>query len=151
MCACPSRLGMLIFCMQHALEVHCVHMAALLLPAGHSAQVLEYDGSICMMDNRPYQGWRRLYVGAIKGRRALRSLYVLIVQHLTYNSMPHPLFDVYHYQARWACARHYCVFVTLVIIFCGAPYLCLFMAGFCCQPQKATEIEEIIRDGSTKG
>ena len=37
-------------------EVRCVYTAALLLSACHSAQVLEYDGSTCTMDNRPYQG-----------------------------------------------------------------------------------------------
>ena len=88
MYVCPSRLGMLIFYTQCALELRRTHAAALLLSAGHSTQLPEYDGSIRMMDDRPYQGGRRSYVGVIKGRRALRSLYVLIVQGLKYNYAP---------------------------------------------------------------
>ena len=79
MYVCPSRLGMLIFCMRHVLEVRRAHMAALLLSAGHNAQVLEYNGLIHTMDDSPYQEWRRSYVGAIKGQRTLQSLYVPIV------------------------------------------------------------------------
>ena len=54
MYVCTSRLGMLIFCMWRALEIRRVHTAAPLLSVGLSAQVIEYDGSICTtrtMDN----------------------------------------------------------------------------------------------------
>ena len=59
MYVCPSRLGMLIFCKRCVLKVQCAHATTLLLLAGLSAQVLEYDRSICttrMMDNTSYQG-----------------------------------------------------------------------------------------------
>ena len=56
MYVCPLRLGMLIFCVRRVLKVRHMQAAVLLLSVGHSAQVLEYDGSIRMMDNRPYQG-----------------------------------------------------------------------------------------------
>ena len=39
---CPSRLGMLIFCMWRALEIQHVHTAAPLLSVGLSAQVIKY-------------------------------------------------------------------------------------------------------------
>ena len=84
-------------CTWHALKVWRAHAAALLLSAGHSAQVLEYNGSVCTMDNSPYQGRRRSCIGAIKGRGTLRSRYVLFVQRLMYNTPhPAPLLDVYH-------------------------------------------------------
>ena len=44
--------------MWRVLGVRCAHAAALLLLAGHSAQVLEYDVSIHAMDNGSYQGRR---------------------------------------------------------------------------------------------
>ena len=45
------------------------------------ARVLEYDGSVCSiktMDNKD-EGSSTLYVGAIKGRHALQSLYVHVI------------------------------------------------------------------------
>ena len=49
---CPSRLGMLIFSAQRVLKVSHTHAAAL-LSTDRRVPVLEYDGSICKMDNRP--------------------------------------------------------------------------------------------------
>ena len=63
---CLSRLGMLIFCTGHALKVWRAHASALLLSAGHRAPVLEYDRSICTMDNRPTKDEDDCMKGAIK-------------------------------------------------------------------------------------
>ena len=64
------------------------------------------DGSICTtktMNNRPYQGCDHM-----KRQCAFQSLYILIVLAEVY---PTQLLEV---QARYACTRHYCVFINIV-------------------------------------
>ena len=64
---CPSHLEMLIFCTRRALKVRHAHVDALFFSAGRRAPVLEYDGSICKMDNRPTKDEGDRMQGAIKG------------------------------------------------------------------------------------
>ena len=59
-----------------------------------------------MMDNRPYQGWRRLYVGAIKGQ----SLYTFLLYSYVQQTLDRPM------HLMWWVNTHitYCNFWRLV-------------------------------------